>query len=92
MQAVTAGCGIPDQVSYHVCPVTKDVQQALLALVLLVLTTYAHGSQGQQQQTLCLYVEGGVGGLLPLLPHYASHNSSEGTTATLHSAKARQEL
>ncbi len=85
MQAVTSGCGIPDQVSYHVCPVTKDVQQALLALVLLVLTTYAHGGQSQQQQTVCLYVEGGgVGGLLPLLPHYASHISSEGTTATLH--------
>lgn len=59
MQAVTSGCGIPDQVSYHVCPVTKDVQQALLALVLLVLTTYAHGGQSQQQQTVCLYVEGG---------------------------------
>ncbi len=44
MQAVPAGCGVPDEISDHVCPVTKDVQQALLALILRVLTTYAHGN------------------------------------------------
>ena len=43
MQALAAGCDIPDQVSDHVCPVAKDVEQALLALILLVCTTYAHG-------------------------------------------------
>ena len=31
--------GPPDQVSDHVCPVAKDIQQAGLALPLLVLAT-----------------------------------------------------
>ncbi len=65
MQAVAAGCGIPDQVSNHVRPVTKDVQQALLALILLVLTTYAHDGQSSvSNNRLYVSVWGGGGGTL----------------------------
>ncbi len=84
MQAVAAGCGIPDQVSNHVRPVTKDVQQALLALILLVLTTYAHDGQSSVSNNRLYVSVWGGGGHLSLLPHYASRNSSEWTTAKVH--------
>ena len=35
----------PDEVSDHVCPVTKDAQQTLLALVLVVLTACRHSTK-----------------------------------------------